>query len=120
MCNKHNKDIATNAFSICRKVAEDVYVYILNTENFPNNPNLPYTHLLQVVINKREKKKEGSSNSYLKHVTTYPKILFLKAKARKRQRNNRHILKSNIAYKFRSKSQLQNNAFFISYLRDKI
>lgn len=56
----------------------------------------------------------------MKHVTTYPKFLFLKAKARKRQRNNRHIFKSNIAYQFCSQSQLKNNAFFISYLRDKI
>lgn len=50
MCNKHNKDIATKALSIYRKVAKNVYVHVLNTENFPNNPNLPYTHLLQSIF----------------------------------------------------------------------
>lgn len=84
------------------------------------------TYLIPIFFNqflsghKGERKKKGRHHSYLKHVTTYPKTVFLKAKARKRQRNNRHIFKSNIAYKFCSKSQLQNNAFFMSYLRDKI
>lgn len=32
MCNKHNKDVATNALSICRKVAKDLYVHILSVK----------------------------------------------------------------------------------------
>lgn len=34
MCNKHNKDIVTNTLSICKKVTKNVYVHVLNTENF--------------------------------------------------------------------------------------
>lgn len=50
MYNKHNKDIVTNTLSICRKVTKNVYVHVLNNENFPNNPNLPYSHLLQSIF----------------------------------------------------------------------
>lgn len=83
--NKHNKDITTNVLSIFRKVTKNVYVHVLNTKNFPENPNLPYTHLPQQIFKKsqRREKKERSSHIYLKHATTSPKILFLKAKARK-------------------------------------
>lgn len=50
MCNKHNKGIAKFGPSNYRNVAKNVYVHNLNIEHFPNNPNLPYTHLLQSIF----------------------------------------------------------------------
>lgn len=50
MCNKHKKDIAKIGLSNYRNAAKNVYMHILNTEHFPNNPNLPYTHLLQSIF----------------------------------------------------------------------
>lgn len=89
MLNKLNKDVTTNVFPIFRKVLRNV-LYILNTDNFPTIQ----TYLTPIFFSQFLKKSQRKGRKKLKAAAILyetcnynPKILFLKAKVRKRKGN---------------------------------